>query len=183
MSNEQWYLDMDGVTADFHEASMSLHGLPVDKENAVWNFFEPHLTFEEFWIPLRNEQFWIDLPVMEDGRELVERLLAELGEERLTICSNAFCLGSPEGKRIWLKKHFPTLEPAAIFSAKKHRLAAPCKTLIDDHDDNCKKFIAHTGRAVVVPRSWNSRKGDTKGGGRFDPAELAREILSYRSKA
>lgn len=181
--NPQIYFDMDGLTAGFHEASMRVHNLPVEPDTAPWNFYEPWLTFEQFWAPLRNEAFWADLPVMPDGKELLERLLDEVGPKRVTVLSNGFCPGSVEGKRTWLKKYFPAhVEKAALLGAEKWRCAAPCKLLVDDHDPNCELFEHHGGLSVLVPRSWNARKGEILPGGRFDVDAVFNEVMAHYNR-
>lgn len=153
-------LDMDGVIADFMGAALRLHGReglfdePASK--GVWDTEKLlGISANQFWKPINaTPDFWPDLPKTAEADEIVA-LAESLGE--VTILT-APALGDEcfLGKRQWLRRHYPKYVSRLAFAKEKHLYASPRHLLIDDKDSNCTKFREAGGRAILVPRSWNS---------------------------
>jgi hypothetical protein len=164
---------MDGLIADFIGGACRVHGLPLDRETAKWDFYkEAGMPDEDFWKPLMNREFWADLEPLADGLEMLDHLRRRIPPDNLCILSSGAVEGSVDGKRDWLKKHCPDLVKGATFSTEKWRHAGPGKILVDDHDGNIEPFIAKGGIGVLAPRSWNKRAAES-----FDPKKLANEVI------
>ena len=181
--NAKIYLDMDGVLADFVGGSLKIHGKELPPKEVRWNFMD-QVGFNgggdmRFWEPLSNPDFWANLDVLPDGQRLYEMLARNMGAENIGILSSGLCPGSCDGKRAWLKKHFPQLEKTALFGTVKHMAAAPCKILVDDHDPNVEGFRAARGHAILTPRPWNMLAEHTDANGHFDPERIAGLIGAY----
>lgn len=181
--NPKIYLDMDGVLADFVGGSLKLHGKTLPPKEVQWNFMT-QVGFSgggdmTFWEPLSNPDFWANLDVLPDGAKLFEYLWKAVGTENIGILSSGLCPGSCDGKRTWLKKHFPQLERSALFGTVKHMAAAPCKILVDDHEANIDGFRAAKGKGVLIPRPWNSLAEHTDDYGHFDAIRVAGIVAVY----
>lgn len=171
------FFDMDGVLADFVGATIRVHNLPLKHADCGWDFWTPHgLLSEEFWAPLADYHFWANLEPLPDGMDLFRRVEATIGTDRIGLLSSGLCPGSCDGKRDWLKRHLPAYAKSAVFCTTKHLCAAPCKLLVDDHEPNVTGFIEHGGSAVLVPRPWNSRRGETCDRALFNVDAVLREV-------
>ncbi len=178
--NHRIYLDMDGVIARWLDGSLAVHGkLHRIGEVTMWDFFgQVDMTAEDYWQPLRNVDFWANLDTYEDGMELWRKLCVRFDVERIGFLSSPGCPGSPDGKRLWLDKHFPKgWSKKAIFTERKEQCAAPCKLLVDDYEKNVDTFVEHGGKAVLIPRLWNRRRGECDSAGAFDPEQLFDEVV------
>lgn len=54
---------------------------------------------------------------------------------------------------------------------------APCKVLLDDHEPNARDFAEASGRSILIPRPWNSRKPRTCPAGRFEVGQVLEELV------
>lgn len=181
--NPKIYLDMDGVIADFVGGSLKLHGKTIPPKEIQWNFMN-QVGFNgggdpAFWKPLESPDFWANLDVLPDGEALFRYLVKAVGVEHIGILSSGLCPGSCDGKRTWLRRHFPALEKSALFGTVKHMAAAPCKILIDDHEANVDGFRAAKGKGVLIPRPWNSLSEHTNEDGHFNAEQVA-NLVSYQ---
>jgi len=58
---------------------------------------------------------------------------------------------------LWVKEHLSRYYKQLIITmAPKHLLAKPDTLLIDDKDENVEGFWDAGGKAILVPRPWNS---------------------------
>lgn len=180
------FFDMDGVLADFVGGACKAHGKHIPPAEVCWDFMTQigfTASDSAFWDPLSNVDFWANLPLLSDGLALFRLVERVVGQNGIGILSSGLCPGSCDGKRLWLDKHLPGYGKRAAFCTAKEICAAPCKTLIDDHEPNAEKFRLHGGQAVLVPRPWNSRRSETCQSGMFDPDRLAEELSCTRSHA
>lgn len=176
--------DMDGVLCQFVAGALAVHGKSLHHAETQWDFCT-QIGFNgpgdpAFWRPLENAAFWAMLEPHIDGMRLLTYLEERIGEDRIGILSSGLCLGSVDGKRMWLRRHLPKYEKRAIFCTVKELVAGPGKVLIDDHDPNVNKFAAVGGHAVLVPRPWNTRKGQLPSRyhlREFDPELLLTEVM------
>jgi hypothetical protein len=151
------FFDMDGVLADFYGGACKQHGREVES-SPQWDFFNGWgITAEDFWSPLRNEQFWSKLRPLPRGIELFKRCVKEFGKDRVGVLSSGQCSGAVEGKRAWLREHLPEFAASATFAAAKEKSASRFAVLVDDHEPNIAKWKSepYCGRAVLYPAPWN----------------------------
>lgn len=162
MTERDWkiFLDVDGVLADFAGPTFRLFGRPdlLKKYPKGEYSLEAILgiSTEDLWnrIDIEGANFWAHLPPYPWLARLY-RGLAQLGDVYLTTKPHR----SPDcyaGKRAWTARHFGTHFERLILTQHKHLLAGPRCLLIDDHEQNCQKFIDRGGHAIIFPQPWNN---------------------------
>lgn len=174
MSDKLLLLDMDGVICEFNDAAYKVHGgaAPAEPQWGIWD--DLGITEDEFWAKIGHD-FWANLPWTEEG----EALLA--GIERLVPKANVALLTSPsfnggiDGKWEWVRKHMPDYTHRFIPTTAKHFVAGPGKILVDDRNENVDRWVERGGLGVLVPRTWNRRRHETKAR-RFDVDQVLAEI-------
>ena len=142
-----FYLDMDGVVADFDKAAMDLVGYDRDPDTHKWNMDD--------WNTVRQQHRWFrDLPKTSWADELANharRLRDEAGWQLL------FLTAIPAGndfpwafydKILWAGKHVPDI-PVHFgpYSVDKQKHAKPGDVLVDDRLDNCEQWQSVGGTA------------------------------------
>lgn len=168
-------LDMDGVLADFFNGVFNAAGILQSTD---------HITLEQPWpynvakwlenvspdlAPLNrmsithmcaaDSRFWATLHIYPDARNLVTFLM----DNRFDVVVTT----SPQDHRShvqkldWLEHWFPELIHTA-FIDRKELMANPNHLLIDDHEENCRKFRARGGHTILYPQPWNSAHMLTK---------------------
>lgn len=176
------FFDLDGVLADFVRGALAHHGKSLQMADVRWDFPQ-QVGFggtwaPEFWEPL-GETFWAGLDTLRDGFELLGAAERLVGADRIGLLSSPCdTRGCAEGKRAWVARHMPDYRKRLFLGSAKELFAAPGKVLVDDHDPNCDRFAAWGGRAILVPRPWNARRGECCPAGGFDAAKVAAELLS-----
>jgi 5'(3')-deoxyribonucleotidase len=155
-------LDMDGVLVDF-----------------IGGFFHDHIRRrgQAGWTPMKNPdkgkwfditpeqwdrlgyEFWKDLPWTKLGSQILDLAEQIFDRDGIYLCTSPCKTdGCLEGKRAWIEKNLdPHYHRRFIMTPQKHVLAHPGNLLIDDHDDNVRKFRAAGGYAHLVPEHLNSR--------------------------
>ena len=175
--------DLDGLLCDFVAGSLAVHSAHLPMAEVTWDFpaqigFEKGAADPAFWSPLSNAGFWEGLKPLEDGMAVFRAVAAQLPKDRIGFLSSGIVPGASDGKRAWIARHLPGWEKHLILGTHKALLAAPCKVLVDDYGPNVEGFRAAGGRAVLVPRPWNSRRVMTCDQGRFDSGRIADEVLA-----
>jgi len=164
-------LDLDGVMADLTGGLMRVHNKPwpFGPENRgpdAWyltNTWE--MSADEMWEPCGFD-FWAGLQKTLEADQLYQTLCRHFGQENICfLTSPVSTAGCVEGKREWCARHYPATP--ILFSASstarftpggpKEFLAGPERYLIDDNQDNCKRFEGAGGRAFLWPAWWNDR--------------------------
>lgn len=173
------YLDLDGVLVDFVAGGLAFHGKTLPPDEVRWDFPQ-QVGFvgtwaAEFWNPL-GKDFWAGLGWTVEGKLLLAHLEVLFGDRVVLLSSPCGTPGRHEGKCEWVERELPAYRRRVCLGAAKHLFAAPTKILVDDHDANADAFTAEGGRAVLVPRPWNRRRGDCRPGGLFDVQALIDEI-------
>lgn len=170
------FLDMDGVICDFTAGAIAAHGRSIPPQDVRWGMEEQlGLSPEEFWAPL-DFGFWSNLSWTEEGYELLKGLELTFGENVVLMTSPCETPGGVEGKVSWIRKNLPSYSKRFFVGPPKHLAAGPGKILVDDHEVNVDKFVAHGGRALLVPRPWNRRRLETDRLGGFNVDKLMREL-------
>ena len=169
------YLDLDGVLVDFIRGALRVHNKELPIEDVRWDFHEQvGIPNNEFWEPMGFD-FWANLDWMGEGQDLLRGIEGLFGESVVLLTSPCLTVGSVEGKVDWVKRNIPGYQRRLFVGPAKHLLASHCKVLVDDHDVNVDKFREHGGKAILVPRPWNSRRKDTISGN-FNVEKLLGEI-------
>jgi len=131
------------------------HGFNIaDAANALLG--EPRHTPEAFWASMPRS-IWVEVPESPLFPWLLEACAAVVGRENVCIATSPTrCPESLAGKLEWIHQHFPDwMHRQYAITPCKHLLARPDSLLIDDYDENTRRFEAHGGRAILVPRPWN----------------------------
>ena len=119
-------------------------------------FFEDK---HEFW-SLFGEEFWSGLPVSDEMVAFMDWSLAAVGLKNVYILTSATgAEGCLEGKRKWVLKYLGRRWLQRLITCKDKFVCAHNSLLIDDSEENVKRFIEEGGSAILVPRPWNSLNG------------------------
>lgn len=155
MTKKTFYLDMDGVVADWNEGAARIVGYHMPDPNAYYP--------QEDWVKIRDHQrMFLDLPLMEkanDMANLARKFRDELGYDLM------FLTAVPHyndihwafwDKCIWAQTHFSDI-PVHFgpYSGDKQKHCIPGDILVDDRYDNCDHWKAAGGRAIHVTRDYD----------------------------
>lgn len=174
-------VDMDGVICDFVRAAIKLHNLPIKPKDCDWDFFKPFFlgNIKDFWDKL-DFNFWLNLPMHQDGLQLLKWILAKQGSDDVFFCSTpTLSPGCVDGKIAWIKKYFDFMDRRYLITEYKEAAAHSDILLLDDRDSNIERFTKAGGNAVLIPRPWNSKKAETNEEGEFNFVNIQREIARY----
>lgn len=161
------YFDLDGVLADFVSGALELRGKELSPSEVQWDFAS-QIGFAEdaaaFWSPL-GFTFWESLNTHEDGMQLFSMIEAMCPKSVMSLLSSPCeTHGCCDGKRAWVRRLFPDYAKKLFLGSDKSVHADERAILIDDHDKNCNAFTAAGGSAFLVPRPWNSKRGECEDG-------------------
>jgi 5'(3')-deoxyribonucleotidase len=149
-----FYLDMDGVIADWDSGAARVLGGPL-REKLINGHYK---NTDEEWIKLRNEhRMYRDLPLMphaeilvELGRQYRDRLGWEL-RFLTAVPKNDDMPWAFSDKVLWALERFPDIP---VFfgphSTDKYKHCLQGDILVDDRNDNCLSWTAAGGLAVRV---------------------------------
>jgi hypothetical protein len=152
MTTNTFYLDMDGVVADWESAAAVHFGRPVRLLGR-----EPSSTPAEWESIKTKTRFYRTLPLMPRCSELVDlarRYRDGLGWELLFLTAvpkNDDMPWAFYDKVLWAQEHFPDI-PVHFgpHSWDKQRHCTAGDILVDDRTSNCQEWIAAGGLAVQV---------------------------------
>jgi hypothetical protein len=191
-------LDLDEVLGDFVGAACRLYGCTYEEILSHWergdrNCVPPlsktltektgrlgealPLSVVEFnrKVEEAGEAFWaliLPLPWMSD---LMEEVTASTPD--WWVVSNPLnWLGAYSGKARWLKGQFGSAFDRFHITRYKEEFARPNTILVDDCDENVRKFREAGGEGIVFPRWHNSLSGR-----RDDPVDYVRAELERLS--
>ncbi len=152
-------IDLDGVLVDFVGSMSRALNLPWKPEECRGEYDPGKM----FGVPtdlfsLFGPDFWEAADWMPDGREIWSTVLRLFGEENVYLCSSpTHESSSPMGKLRWIERNLDgKWSRRYIFTPCKAVLARRGVMLVDDCDAIVQSFQAADGRAVLVPRPWNS---------------------------
>ena len=164
VKTERVYCDLDGVLAWWAKGVCNLFDREYKDiypfpQRAPWDAAKLFgIPPKDFWEAQNHRSFWADLEKTPEADAIVRLLIKKYGHR------NVYLLSSPGrtpismlGKDDWVAKHFPKLLPRLILSNAKEGCAFPTSLLIDDNQDNVRKFNEAQGYAYLVPRPWNDR--------------------------
>jgi hypothetical protein len=131
------------------------HGFNIsDAANAMLG--EPCFTPATFWASIPRS-IWVEVPESPFFPWLLEACADAVGRENVCIATSPTkCPESLAGKLEWIHSHFPSwMHRQFAITPRKHLFARPDSLLIDDYAENTRRFEAHSGHTILVPRPWN----------------------------
>jgi hypothetical protein len=150
-----FYLDMDGVVADWDLAASLFFNKPQGEADPVTH----HKNTHNEWIRLKTARprFFRTLPLMQDVDQLVELARTyrdKLGWELLFLTAVPMHDDVPWAfydKVMWAQDQFPDI-PVHFgpHSTDKHNHCSPGDILVDDRFDNCKSWSEAGGISFRV---------------------------------
>ena len=150
-----FYLDMDGVVADWDLAASLFFGRPQRTADPVTH----HKNTHNEWNRLKdaNPRFFRTLPLMQDVDQLVSMAREyrdKLGWELLFLTAVPAHDDMPWAfydKVLWAQDHFPDIPVhfGPHSTDKKHH-CSPGDILVDDRPDNCKSWTLAGGISFRV---------------------------------
>lgn len=176
------FFDLDGCLANFVGGAFDHHGIDMPMSEVRWDFVRD-VGFKdrehEFWNPLGRE-FWAGLPILQDGVKFLSKVESLIPSNRIAFLSSPCNTdGCCDGKRDWVRKHFPSYSKRLLLGSAKEVCANPYSILIDDHEVNCDQFEASGGRAFLIPRPWNRLRGFVMADGSFCPEWLFVQFQAF----
>ena len=150
------FLDLDGVLCDFTKGALKYHNKEIPYKEIKWNFMDQmEMTQADFWNPL-GEEFWANLEPTPEMYPIIRSVYSTFNPQDVFIISSpCLTIGCSTGKAKWVEKHLPGFRTRLILSNRKELFAQSNYVLIDDSDDNCKKWAIAGGMVIKVPRPWN----------------------------
>lgn len=172
MKNLTVLIDMDEVLADFVGGACRIHGttkaeLFKVQEPGSWDISRPlgtiirrEMSDVDFWNPINTagEDFWSGLERLSGAIHVLD-LVKSITPDWYIVSAPSHCHTSHVGKIKWLKKQFGEEFNRFVLTPHKHLFAKPGVVLIDDREENVRKFIRAGGEALVYPTIGNSLHG------------------------
>ena len=122
-----------------------------------------------FWGQIKRHH-WADMGVTDWCHELINICANAVGKKNVCILTSPVL--DPDcaaGKMDWIYKEMPAwLHRQFLIGPCKQFCARPGSLLIDDCEENVKKFREYGGKGWEFPRPWNSRRDE-------DPQEWIKE--------
>ena len=157
--------DMDGVLSWFGMAAARACGRP-DRDGSHPETYHMEadwgLSAKDFWakIDSKGEVFWsymLPCPWAED----VWTLCKKYADRVVILTSPPRAPHAWAGKVAWLQRMFGVefRDMALVPAGHKNLLAKKNTLLLDDHEENCDRFIAAGGDALLWPASYNRNRG------------------------
>lgn len=114
-------------------------------------------TVKSFWDSMPRE-FWSTIPISSEFNWLLGQVEHLVGKDNICFLTTpTICPESVAGKLDWIHNHAPRwLHRQFLIGPRKQFCAHPDAILIDDSDKNVNVFRAWGGRALLVPRPWNT---------------------------
>jgi hypothetical protein len=169
------FLDIDGVLNKFILYAMQKAGCDMPLEHEAykpewgWNmllgikhYTGRDVSDDEFWRSMDKET-WRTAPLSDECWPIIERCERLVGRANICLLT-ATPHSKPDawpqcvaGKLEWIHEQLPPwLHQQYLIGPLKQFVAQPDALLIDDGDHNIRDFVRHGGRAIRVPRPWNS---------------------------
>lgn len=163
-------LDLDDVLNKFTPYALRHVGCPINSYEqfpahvgfdmvAAANVLLPgrNFIYDTFW-KLITRDVWASVPVSDEAELILN--MAESMVGRSNVCILTSPTKDPEclaGKLEWIQAHMPSwLHRQYLIGPCKQFCAAPDALLIDDAVHNVVAFESMGGKAMLIPRPWNS---------------------------
>lgn len=154
MAKNTFYLDMDGVCADFDRAAEQYLGIAPRRDAVQGNY----KVTEQEWTRLKTvPNFYRHLPLMQGVEQLVDlarqyRDILGWSLHFLTAVPRKNDVHSAfSDKVLWAQQHFPDIEVHfGPFAQNKQDHCQSGDILVDDRTDNCEQWRSRGGVAFRV---------------------------------
>jgi len=146
------FLDVDGVLADFVGNILKECGKDSSQLKRGEYDLNESLGLDMHSI-LKNLD-WYNIPLTEDYQIFLDFVKKHFKKHQIYICTKVFDYESAKGKMKWIRKNIPGYP--FLLTDNKCRLAGKGLLLIDDCDEEVNKFRGMGGKAILVPRIWNT---------------------------
>ena len=158
------YLDLDGVVFNSSKGTCNLFGVnennPQTRQLLRTNFEFLQLVTKRKDIKevlsKRDYTFWENLELLPWAKTLHDTL-SELGDFAF-LTSPGRSEEAGKGKMLALRKHFPNTK--LIVTKNKEFCASPISILIDDKEENVRKFRKWGGHSLLWPNQYLLMDGD-----------------------
>lgn len=181
-------LDLDGVLVDFVGGMCRAHcrANPYDEDRNSGQYEITDLwgmSATEFWEPA-DAEFWAGLEMCPDGHQILEACVSLFGTDNVCLLTSpSLNEGATDGKVRWIYENLPAFKRQFLVGAAKEFCAHERAVLVDDYDSNVEKFRRHGGRAVLVPRPWNTRHESQSIAAGLVAGELSNIVNEWRAAA
>lgn len=151
------YLDLDGVLVDFVRSVYTrLFGMSRERadeayeETTDWHAMPRVLgiTDAELWdaVDGAGEGFWLNLPMLPWAAGLLNMF-----PDAVVLTAPTPHPSSAAGKHRWCQLH----SRKCVITTEKHLLANSKALLIDDNEENIRRFVNAGGQGLLWPAPWN----------------------------
>lgn len=151
-------LDLDGVLADFNGGACEVHNKPLYVPEK-WDYFTDWgMTSDEFWKPIEDAGhcFYTNKVRPYPWAADLLRLVRQYGDFVIAT-ANPLHPGLAASKTEWIRRYVGD-NAQVMMGNRKDLLAAPGRVLIDDNDENVRKFVAGGGHGIRFPQLWNEAR-------------------------
>lgn len=160
MKQQVLLLDVDGVICNFIDGLIRSHGWPFTHADFdSWDYHQKHgVSDAEMWEPTNDGKWWLGLDPYPYASQLVSDLYKSWD---IVFCTSpsrdSTC---PSQKVQWLRKHGFMKEHDVNYQIGKRKElnAGSGAVLLDDSDDNVRKFRQAGGNAILFPQPWNENR-------------------------
>ena len=156
------FIDLDGVLADWVAGVLDLFGTGA-LSKSDWPAGEYSIervlgiSTDRLWsvINRQGSEWWAHLEPLPQYAALLG-LIWSTEVEASILTAPGVCDYEWTGKAQWVARHAQEYRHSLHMSQDKALLAGPGRLLIDDSDENCRRFIEAGGQAIVYPQPWNT---------------------------
>jgi len=115
------------------------------------------MTDTEFWAQIdARADFWPGLALTADAAAILQACESIAGPNVYLLTSPPLNPVACTGKVQWVRDKLPSYYRKLFIGSHKPAFAHGGAVLVDDYDGNVDGFRAAGGRAVLVPRQWNT---------------------------
>lgn len=140
------YVDMDGVLTNFDKQFSLLNQDTLFPKEFIAQYGE-----EKFWDLINKEgiKFWHLMEWNPGGMKLINFLLKNFNPKNIILLTTpSYEIESKIGKHLWIKDQLHN-KFKVIFSFNKEEYATPNNILIDDRNENIKKWNGANGIGIL----------------------------------
>ena len=110
-----------------------------------------------FWDRVSDADLWRSAPKSPQCDTIIELAAEAVGRDNVYIATTPTKdPRSHADKLLWIWDHLPGwIHRQYFITPRKWLLGKEGTVLVDDHFENCEKFVEEGGTAILVPRPWN----------------------------
>jgi 5'(3')-deoxyribonucleotidase len=166
------YLDVDDTLNSLTLHILNHYGCPISAFD--YGHFPTHVGYDimraavelggdaptdvaEFWIGVTEADLWRSAPKSPQCDTIIDMAATAVGRENVYIATSPTKDALSHSDKVeWIQDNLPEwLHRQYFITPRKWQLGQPGALLVDDHKENCDKFIQRGGDALLVPRPWN----------------------------